>query len=141
MKKSLIFILVLSIAFITPATSADTLSVAPRDGATEVSIGKDVALLSGDTTITVPVPDEFPSQEGPVAWISWALRNWDSLLGLLTAIIVLLEVLVSVIPTKKDYSIFLKIRQLLDSIKFVSLFTRNRAAGGGTFKATSVKQP
>lgn len=93
--------------------------------------------VSQDTTIVVPVPDEFPAGEGIAAIFAWALRNWDRILGVLSLVLVLLEILVSIIPTKQDLSIFTKIRKLLDNLKLINWLTRNRAQGGGTFKAGS----
>lgn len=125
-KKTILFILLIVAAFAFNHAQSSS-----PEGPTET------IEVSQDTTIVVPVPDQFPAGEGIAAIFAWALRNWDRILGVLSLVLVLLEVLVSVIPTKQDLSIFTKIRKLLDNLKLINWLTRNRAQGGGTFKAGS----
>ncbi len=124
--KRIVFVLVL-IAITLPSAISQT---APRE-----------IVVSQDTSIVIPVPDPLPTDEGIVGIFSWLLRNWDRILGVLAALIMVFEIAVSWIPTKTDWSLLLKIRKILDGLKLINWLTRNRASGGGTFNATSIKQP
>lgn len=137
--KKIFFLLTFSL-FTVLAPAQDTMNILPGAGATTVELNNNKVAIGQDTTIVIPVPDEFPAGGTWSDIIAWLFRNWDSLLGSLTAVVLALEIALSAIPTKKDYSILTKIRQFLDSARYLKWFTGNRATGGGTYKVNSTKE-
>ena len=138
MKK--IFFFLTFFAFTVCVSAQDTMNILPGAGATTVELNDNQVTIGQDTTIVIPVPDQFPSGGTWSDIIAWLIRNWDSLLGSLTAVVLALEIALSAIPTKKDYSILTKIRHFLDSARYLKWFTGNRASGGGTYVVNSTKE-
>lgn len=120
MKIKTLFLTFAAFLFIVPIFAQDTL-VAPVK----------------DTLLPIVVPDPFPLHEGVGAMVTWILNNWTSVLGVLSAVVLLLEVLLSIVPTKQNLSILTGVRRFLDNARFLKFITGNRASGGQVFKVDS----
>ncbi len=86
-----------------------------------------------DTNVYITPVEPFPGGEGFGAIFSWFMANWNRLIGNITLLILLLESILSVIPTAKNWSIFQKLRELFDRL----ILFRNNRSGGGIFVARS----
>lgn len=84
-------------------------------------------LTAQDTTVTIVPVQPFPTGGGVTGIIQWLITFWNIVVDNLLIIVFALEAVLSLIPTKKNFSIFQKIRELLDKLR---LFRNNRSDGG-----------
>lgn len=101
-------------------------------------------VVTQSDTVVFPTPGELPTKEEDQTaleyiWVilSYLIANWRDILGSLSALVMAFEVVVSIIPTSKDWSLLTRIRKWLDNARGISLLTKNRKSGGGSFKVKS----
>lgn len=70
-------------------------------------------------------PVDPPAEPGG-SWFDWLTENWLEVVGILSALLVMLETIVRLTPTKKDDAWFNWLRKIIDVI------LPNRKSGGGT---------
>ncbi len=98
-----------------------------------------VFAIAQDTTITFPDTGQPGVDKGNslieniIAFVTWAISNWDAILGNFVALLTALIVFLRMIPTSKNWDLLYKAIEWLDSIKWL----RNKRLGGGEFKITS----
>lgn len=103
-----------------------------------VKKSESLALAFADTSIVITPVEQFPTNEGIPAIFNWFLNNWNKLINLIVLLILVLESIVSVVPTTRNFSIFQNIREFLDNL---TLFKNNvsKESGGGRYIAKSDK--
>jgi len=128
--KAFIFLFMM-LLFSTVGFAQEAQQVAP-----EVQVQSD--------TVVIPTPDQLPTKGEDqttieYVWelLSYLIGNWRDILGSLSALVLAIEVVISAIPTSKDWSLLTRIRKWLDNARLVSLLTKNRKSGGGAFKVKS----
>lgn len=77
-----------------------------------------------------PIPDNF----NPLTWFFWFKSNIAEVVGVITTIIALLDVLLRLTPTEKDNNALRVIQSWLDKI------VPNKRDGGGIFTAYEKKE-
>ena len=143
--KKFTFLIAILAIFSTTCTIAQS-PIGPQEKIKSVTHKEDVpdaklnivtAQIDADTSITVPVIDQFPSGEGLPGIISWFLGNWNRIISLFVILLFVIESILSIFPTAKNISVFQNIREFLDRL----LLFRNNKSGGGIFQAkTEIKE-
>lgn len=98
-----------------------------------------IVAFGQDTTIVFPDPGQPSIDKGNslvenlIAFVTWVVGNWDSILGNFTALLAALIVVLRMVPTSKNWDLLYKAIEWLDSLKWL----KNKRLGGGEFKVTS----
>ena len=91
-----------------------------------------------DTTIIIDEPGQFPSNPTFSNVLSWLISDFPRFIGLLISLISVIEIVVRVIPTNSDWSIFNRIIKFLEGIQNFNPFKNNTTRG--TVYKTVVKE-
>lgn len=114
-----------------PAPNKEQITQADQDGFMPehnytVSVSQPIRASGPDMVLRAQVGDPPVDEETQAGWWEWVKGNWLQVMAILSALLLLIETVVRITPTKKDDAAFAWLRKIVDVI------IPNNKTGGGT---------
>lgn len=105
-----------------------------------VAFSQDSTQVAKDTTVVIEVPDAFPTGGNVVEMITWAINNWQRIIGTLTVALLALSLVLRAIPTKNNWDPLTRLIVWLENVKYLRFLTKNRSTNGESFNTKISKE-